>query len=134
ICLSFSMVYKNDKFFKYNLFEPYQCVYEGCKSDRQPNDIYCRNHRDISDNFWRRSRSKSNSSNSSSSSYNSSSNSYKSNSSSYYEPKVKYTNPYKSYDEGYEDVYYNGDYDWDRYYSDDEYASGVDDALEEVDY
>lgn len=34
--------------------------------------------------------------------------------------------PYKSYDKGYEDVYENDDYHWDRYYSDDDYADGVD--------
>ena len=38
------------------------------------------------------------------------------------------------YDEGYEDVYENEDYDWDRYWSDDEYADGVDDAMDELDW
>ena len=41
---------------------------------------------------------------------------------------------YDSYDEGYEDVYEDEDYDWDRYYSDDDYASGVDDAMDELDW
>ncbi len=36
-----------------------------------------------------------------------------------------------SYGEGYDDVYMNEDYDLDRYYEDDEYASGVDDAIDE---
>lgn len=44
----------------------------------------------------------------------------------------KYNNK-NSYDEGYEDVYFNDDYDMDRYYSDDEYALGVDDALDDED-
>jgi len=41
---------------------------------------------------------------------------------------------WKSYDEGYEDVYDNDDYDWDRYWSDSEYADGVDDAMEDMDW
>lgn len=41
---------------------------------------------------------------------------------------------YSSYDDGYEDVYENDDYDWDRYYSDDDYADGVDDAMDELDW
>lgn len=36
-----------------------------------------------------------------------------------------------SYDEGYEDVYLNDDYDWDRYQENDDYAMGVDDALDD---
>ena len=39
-----------------------------------------------------------------------------------------------SYDEGYDDVYENEDYDMDRYYEDDDYASGVDDAMEDEDW
>ena len=41
---------------------------------------------------------------------------------------------YDSYDEGYEDVYDNDDYDWERYYNDREYADGVDDAMDELDW
>ena len=36
------------------------------------------------------------------------------------------------YDEGYDDIYMNGDYDYDRYDSDDDYAAGVDDAMDEL--
>ena len=43
------------------------------------------------------------------------------------------SSPYKSYDEGYEAVYDDDDYDWDRYNSDLDYADGVDDALDELD-
>ena len=39
-----------------------------------------------------------------------------------------------SYDEGYEDVYLNDDYDWERYYRDDDYAAGVYDAMDELDW
>lgn len=45
-----------------------------------------------------------------------------------------YSNPYGSYDDGYEDVYENDDFDWDRYYSDDDYAAGVDEAMDELDW
>ena len=43
------------------------------------------------------------------------------------------SSPYKSYNEGYEAVYDDDDYDWDRYNSDSDYADGVDDALDELD-
>lgn len=43
-----------------------------------------------------------------------------------------YSNYHDSYDDGYNDVYEEDDYDWDRYYRDDDYASGVDDALEDM--
>lgn len=36
-----------------------------------------------------------------------------------------------SYDDGYNDIYDDADYDWDRYQEDDDYASGVDDAMDE---
>lgn len=41
---------------------------------------------------------------------------------------------YSAYDEGYEDVYENDDYDWDRYWSDSDYADGVDDAMEDAEW
>lgn len=43
-------------------------------------------------------------------------------------------NTYNSYDEGYEDIYDNDDYDSDRYEIDDDYANGVDDAMDELDW
>lgn len=39
---------------------------------------------------------------------------------------------YDSYDEGYDDIYMDGDYDYDRYDSDSDYADGVDDAMDET--
>ena len=39
-----------------------------------------------------------------------------------------------SYDDGYNAIYEDDDYDWDRYRSDDDYASGVDDAMEDEDW
>lgn len=43
-------------------------------------------------------------------------------------------NPYKSYDEGYEAIYEDDDYDWNRYKTDRDYADGVDDAMDELDW
>lgn len=42
-------------------------------------------------------------------------------------------NPYENYDDGYEAIYYDGEYDPDRYDCDPEYAEGVDDAMDELD-
>ena len=39
-----------------------------------------------------------------------------------------------SYDGGYNAIYEDDDYDWDCYWSDDDYASGVDDAMEDEDW
>ena len=41
---------------------------------------------------------------------------------------------WESYDDGYNDVYDDDDYDWDRYWSDSDYADGVDDAMDELDW
>lgn len=41
---------------------------------------------------------------------------------------------YRSYDDGYEAVYDDDDYDQDRYDSDSDYADGVDDAMDELDW
>ena len=70
--------------------------------------------------------------------YNSSGSSFYSSSSNSYGGSSSYSgssssSPYKSYDEGYEAVYDDDDYDWDRYNSDSDYADGVDDALDELD-
>lgn len=46
---------------------------------------------------------------------------------------TKKTNPYNSYDDGYDDIYIDGDYDYDRYYKDSDYADGVDDAMDDLD-
>ena len=45
----------------------------------------------------------------------------------------KKTKPYNSYDDGYDDIYMDGDYDYDRYYKDSDYADGVDDAMDDLD-
>jgi len=43
------------------------------------------------------------------------------------------SNPYASYVSGYDSIYDDGDYDWNRYQKDKDYADGVDDAMEELD-
>lgn len=71
---------------------------------------------------------------STSSSYHNKSNSTN-NSSSYSSGTKKITtttkNTYDSYDDGYEDIYMDGDYDYERYDRDSDYADGVDDAMDE---
>ena len=90
-----------------------KCSKYGCDSDAMEGGSYCYSH--CAANAWKSSGS----SKSSSTSKNSTSSKKDS---------------YKSYDEGYEDVYENEDYDWDRYYSDDDYADGVDDAMDDLDW
>ena len=43
----------------------------------------------------------------------------------------KKNSTYDSYDDGYDDIYMAGDYDYDRYDWDSDYADGVDDAMDE---
>ena len=102
-------------------------------------DTKSSSYNNSSSNYSGSSKSYSNSSSSygGSSSYSNSSSSY-SGSSSYSSSPSSYSSsssssPYKSYDEGYEAVYDDDDYDWDRYNSDLDYADGVDDALDELD-
>ncbi len=120
-----------------------QCVKAGCDKQREEGSIYCYSHNkhittetttettteQTTKEITTRETTTRYSYSSSSSSY--SSNNKKSSSST--GKTYSYSNPYKSYDEGYEAVYDDGDYDWDRYNSDSEYAEGVDDALDELD-
>ena len=82
------------------------------------------------------STSNSSSSSKSSSSYSSGSSenySYSNNSSkSNYNYDYDYSYTYDSYDDGYDAIYMDGDYDYDRYEYDSEYADGVDDAMDEL--
>lgn len=59
------------------------------------------------------------------------SNSNKSNSSSSYHSSSGSSSSSSSYDEAYDDYYYDGDYDTDRYEEDQDYADGIDDAMDE---
>lgn len=47
----------------------------------------------------------------------------------YKSPSVKTYSSKNSYEDGYDDIYYYGYRDWDRYKKDKKYAMGVDDAL-----
>lgn len=117
------------------------CRKSGCDNKAAEDSSYCYLH----GSTWGRSYSRSygtgsyKSQSKSSTSGNSSSASYKnSGSTSGYSSSKPNTQKstgkksYESYDEGYDDVYMDDDYDWDRYNSDDDYAMGVDDAIEDA--
>lgn len=119
-----------------------KCIYTGCKNDAVHNYWYCRSHEcatygchhrksDGSSYCYDHKPSKKSSSYSSSktSSKSTYSSNKKSNSSS-----NKKSSGWDSYDKGYEDVWLDDDYDWDRYQSDSDYADGVDDAMEDWDW
>lgn len=111
-----------------------KCIKSGCDNKQATNSSYCYLHKPYSGS----SSSHSNSSyfNKSSSSSSSSSHNNKltagSNASSY-NSSTKKSNTYDSYDDGYDDIYMDGDYDYDRYDRDSDYADGVDDAMDEFD-
>lgn len=63
-----------------------------------------------------------------------SSSSKKSNSSSSSKSSSKKKNYYNSYDDGYDSIYDDGDYDDYRYDRDSDYADGVDDAMDELEW
>ena len=117
-----------------------KCIKAGCDNKQARESSYCYLHKPYtgsSSSHSSSSYSGKSSSSSSSSSAGSSSNSSNSvnksattNSSSYSSGTKKY-NSYDSYDEGYDDIYMDGDYDYDRYDNDSDYADGVDDAMEE---
>lgn len=131
------------------------CIENGCAKRAKEGSSYCDSHAPRTQGYkapvtnytysGRRSSSKTssaktNSYSSKSSSIKISSDSTKKYSSSSVPTTKKSTaskktyNAYDSYDAGYEDVYENDDFDWDRYYSDDDYADGVDDAMDELDW
>lgn len=121
-----------------------KCSMSRCDNDAKEGSRYCYLH-DLSygsygnpdyNEVYRNSQNRRNNSTTSSSSTSTQSNATtgsgsRSSSGSTSTSSKKYSS-YDSYDEGYEDVYEDEDYDWDRYYSDDDYASGVDDAMDEL--
>lgn len=128
-----------------------ECVVAGCTKSRAEGSLYCRSHKrydrsSSSSSYDNKPTTGSGSSSSysnkpttgSESSYNSStktnstgtSNTKKNNTGT---SSSKKNNPYNSYDDGYDDVYMDGDYDYDRYYRDSDYADGVDDAMDDLD-
>ena len=96
-----------------------KCIRSSCDRYRTDGSLYCYLHKPSSSTKKYDNDSGSGSSNSSS--YKPSSSS--SNNSAY--------ESHKAYDDGYNDVYEDDDYDWDRYQEDDDYASGVDDAIDD---
>ena len=93
-----------------------KCIKSGCDNDAKDGSSYCYLH----DNSTYRYKSSTSYSGSSKSSGSSSS--------------KKNHSSMDSYDDGYNAIYEDDDYDWDRYQSDDDYAAGVDDAMEDEDW
>ena len=111
-----------------------KCIKSGCDNKQATNSSYCYLHKPYSGSSS--SHSNSSYSNKSSSSSSSSSHNNKStagSNASSYNSSTKKSNTYDSYDDGYDDIYMDGDYDYDRYDRDSDYADGVDDAMEEFD-
>ena len=118
-----------------------KCIKSGCDNKQATNSSYCYLHKPYTGSSS--SHSSSSYSNKSTSSSSSSSHNNKStagsNASSYSSTKKsstgtsssKKSNTYNSYDAGYDDIYMDGDYDYDRYDRDSDYADGVDDAMDE---
>lgn len=117
-----------------------KCAFSGCDNTVSTEGGYCYQHNTpgkrrkaaygTSSSHSHSTTSSGSTSNSSGSSSNSgsSSSSYKPSSSN---SKYNSSHSHDSYDSGYDDVYMDGDYDQDRYDRDDDYATGVDDAIEE---
>ena len=123
-----------------------KCIKAGCDNKQASGSSYCYLHKPYtessssshSSSSYSNKSSSSTSKNSTSSSSLSSSYSNKSNStnkSSYGSSTKKSSTTkkksYDSYDDGYDDVYMDGDYNYDRYNRDSNYADGVDDAMDE---
>lgn len=119
-----------------------KCIKSGCDNKQATNSSYCYLHKPYSGSSS--SHSNSSYSNKSSSSSSSSSHNNKStagsNASSYNSStkksstrtsSSKKSNTYDSYDDGYDDIYMDGDYDYDRYDRDSDYADGVDEFDED---
>ena len=111
-----------------------KCIKSGCDNKQATNSSYCYLHKPYSGS----SSSHSNSSYSNKSTSSSSSSSYNNKSTagsntSSYNSSSKKSNTYDSYDDGYDDIYMDGDCDYDRYDRDSDYADGVDDAMDEFD-
>ena len=118
-----------------------RCIKTGCDNKQARGSSYCYLH----EPYTGRSTSHSSSSysnksygstpeSSTSSKYSNKSNS--TNKSSYSSGIKKSTttkkSTYDSYDDGYDDIYMDGDYNYDRYDRDSDYADGVDDAMDEL--
>lgn len=119
-----------------------KCIKSGCDNKQATNSSYCYLHKPYtgSSSSHRSSSYSNKSSGSSSSSSHNNKSTAGSNESSYNSStkksptgtgSSKKSNTYNSYDDGYDDIYMDGDYDYDRYDRDSDYADGVDDAMDE---
>lgn len=119
-----------------------KCIKSGCDNKQATNSSYCYLHKPYTGSSSSHSSSSysNKSTNSSSSSSNNNKSTAGSNASSYNSStkksstgtsSSKKSNTYDSYDDGYDDIYMDGDYDYDRYDRDSDYADGVDDAMDE---
>ena len=122
-----------------------KCINTGCDNKQASGSSYCYLHKPYtgsssshSSSSYSNNSSSSTSKGSTSTSGSNSSYSNKSNTtnnSSYSSGTKKSTttkkSTYDSYDDGYDDIYMDGDYDYDRYGSDSDYADGVDDEMDE---
>lgn len=117
-----------------------RCIKTGCDNKQTRGSSYCYLHEPYTGSSTSHSSSSysnksygSTSKSSTSSNYSNKSNS--TNKSSYSSGIKKNTttsrSTYDSYDDGYDDIYMDGDYDCDRYDRDSDYADGVDDAMDE---
>lgn len=125
-----------------------RCIRSGCDNEQASGSSYCYLHKPYTGGSSYKSNTTKSTSKSTSKTYSSGSSSSKSstskstssgskntkNGSTSKKKSTSISNPYKSYDEGYEAVYEDDDYDWDRYYSDSDYADGVDDAMDDLDW
>lgn len=118
-----------------------KCIKAGCENDQSPNSSYCYLHKSYKGYSSYKSKSSSSSTgtlgssttrNKGTSSGTTYSGKTSSSDTSYGTGKKSYS--YNSYDDGYNAIYDDEDYDDDRYWRDSDYADGVDDAMDELDW
>lgn len=118
-----------------SLFTP-KCIVDGCDSEQTEGSSYCYYHENSAVYKYYKTHSNSsvsydNSVSSTPSTTNSPSYSSGTTKSFSGNSSTKKSSTYDSYDDGYDDIYMDGDYDYDRYDNDSDYADGVDDAMDE---
>lgn len=124
-------------------FEP-KCAHSGCDNKPAEGSSYCWLHKSRSYTTYSTTRSSTNSSStsntspSSSGNYKSSTETSKSSGTTSQSGSNSVSSSSKktyhdTYDDGYDDIYMDEDYDQDRYDKDSDYASGVDDAMDDMD-
>lgn len=113
-----------------------KCIKAGCRNDQSPNSSYCYLHKSYKgySSYKSKSSSSGKSTSESSSTENKSNSSGKTSSGDTFYGTGKKSYSYSSYDDGYNAIYDDEDYDDDRYWRDSDYADGVDDAMDELDW